>query len=55
MANENPLIFSHVSLGTNRFLEARGFYEKVLRTVGCRIILEKPGAAGFGNKAFPEF
>ena len=55
MANENPLIISHVSLGTNRFLEARGFYEKVLRTVGCRIILEKPGAAGFGNKAFPEF
>jgi catechol 2,3-dioxygenase-like lactoylglutathione lyase family enzyme len=55
MTDENPSIISHVSLGTNRFPEAREFYVRVLRTVGCRIILEHPGAAAFGKKAFPEF
>ncbi|MBC8035613.1 MAG: VOC family protein [Rhizobiales bacterium] len=54
MADENPSIISHVSLGTNRFPEARAFYERVLRTLGCRIIMEHPGAVAFG-KAFPEF
>jgi len=54
MADDNPSIISHVSLGTNRFPEARTFYERVLKTLGCRIVMEHPGAAAFG-KAFPEF
>lgn len=54
MANDNPSIISHVSLGTNQFDKARGFYEKVLATLGCKIIMEHPGAAAFG-KQFPEF
>ena len=54
MADDNPSIISHVSVGTNRFAEARAFYEKVLATLGCRIIMEHPGAAAFG-KQFPEF
>jgi catechol 2,3-dioxygenase-like lactoylglutathione lyase family enzyme len=54
MADENPSIISHVSLGTNRFPEAKAFYERVLHTLGCRIIMEHPGAAAFG-KAYPEF
>ncbi len=52
MANDNPSIISHVSLGTNRFAEARAFYEKMLATLGCRIIMEHPGAVAFG-KQFP--
>ncbi len=54
MADENPSIISHVSLGTNRFPEARAFYERVLATLGCRIVMEYPGAVAFG-KAYPEF
>jgi len=54
MASDNPSIISHVSVGTNRYKEARAFYEKVLATLGCRIIMEHPGATAFGNQ-FPEF
>jgi catechol 2,3-dioxygenase-like lactoylglutathione lyase family enzyme len=54
MANDNPSIISHVSVGTNRFAEARTFYEKVLAVLGCGIIMEHPGATAFG-KQFPEF
>ena len=28
MASDNPSIISHVSVGTNRYNEARAFYEK---------------------------
>jgi catechol 2,3-dioxygenase-like lactoylglutathione lyase family enzyme len=54
MANDNPSIISHVSVGTNRFAEAKAFYEKVLAVLGCRIVMEHSGAAAFG-KQFPEF
>ncbi len=50
MANDNPSIISHVSVGTNRYTEARAFYEKVLATLGCRIIMEHPGATAFGKQ-----
>jgi catechol 2,3-dioxygenase-like lactoylglutathione lyase family enzyme len=54
MATDNPSILSHVSLGTNRFAEAREFYRRVLATLGCRLIMEHVEAAAFG-KAYPEF
>ena len=54
MADDNPSIISHVSLGTNRFVEARAFYEKALAELGCKVILEHPGATAFG-KIYPEF
>ncbi|MGE0004795.1 MAG: VOC family protein [Parvibaculaceae bacterium] len=54
MAGESPSIISHVSVGTNRFDEARAFYGKVLAVLGCRIIMEYPGAVAFGRR-FPEF
>jgi catechol 2,3-dioxygenase-like lactoylglutathione lyase family enzyme len=54
MADDNPSIISHVSLGTNRFEAARAFYERVLGLLGCRILVEHDGAVGFG-KAYPEF
>ena len=54
MADENPSILSHVSLGTNDFDRAVAFYDRVLATIGCRRILEHPGAVGYG-KYFPEF
>jgi len=49
MADEIPSIMSHVSLGTNDFPKAREFYVRVLRTLGCRIIMEHEGAAAFGK------
>ena len=54
MADENPSILSHVSLGTNDFDRAVAFYDRVLATIGCRRILEHPGAVAYG-KYFPEF
>ncbi len=54
MADENPNIISHVSLGTNQFSKARQFYVDVLATLGCRIIMEHLGAVAFG-KLYPEF
>ena len=54
MADENPSIISHVSVGTNDFDRAVGFYDKVLPALGCKRIMEHPGAVAYG-KMFPEF
>jgi len=54
MSDDIPSILSHVSLGTNDFDAAAAFYDKVLPTVGCRRIMEHPGAVAYG-KQFPEF
>lgn len=51
---DSPSIMSHVSIGTNDFERAVGFYEKVLATVGARRVMEHPGAVAFG-KQYPEF
>ncbi|MBL8907394.1 MAG: VOC family protein [Rhizobiales bacterium] len=50
----NPSILSHVSVGTNDFDKARKFYQTVLATLGCKIIMEHPGAVAFGRE-YPEF
>jgi catechol 2,3-dioxygenase-like lactoylglutathione lyase family enzyme len=50
----NPSILSHVSVGTNDFEKAKEFYQTVLATLGCRIIMEHPGAVAFGRE-YPEF
>lgn len=47
-------IMSHMSIGTNQFAAAVAFYETVLATLGCRKLLEHPGAVAFGRR-FPEF
>jgi len=54
MTDENPSIISHISVGTNNFDQAVAFYDKVLPTLGCKKIMEHPGAAAYG-RAFPEF
>jgi len=51
---ENPSILSHVSVGSNDFERAVKFYDKVLATLGCRRVMEHPGAVAYG-KAYPEF
>lgn len=45
---------SHVSLGTNDFAKAAGFYDAVLATIGVKRVMEHPGAIAYG-KQFPEF
>ncbi|MFC3231033.1 VOC family protein [Marinibaculum pumilum] len=50
----SPSILSHVSIGTNDFDRATAFYDRVLATLGCRRVLEHPGAVAYG-RAFPEF
>jgi catechol 2,3-dioxygenase-like lactoylglutathione lyase family enzyme len=54
MADDNPNILSHVSIGTNDFARAVTFYNAVLPTPGCKKIEEFPGAIAYG-KQFPEF
>lgn len=54
MADDNPSIISHVSIGTNDQDRALSFYDRVLATIGAKRILDFPGAVGYG-KAFPEF
>lgn len=49
-----PSIVSHVSVGTNDFPRATAFYDRVLAALGCRRIMEHPGAVAWG-KLFPEF
>ena len=53
MAEQNPSILSHISLGSNRFDEAVAFYDR-LATLGCKRILEHPGAVAWGRE-YPEF
>lgn len=50
----NPSILSHVSIGTNDFEKSKKFYQTVLATLGCKIIMEHPGAVAFGRE-YPEF
>lgn len=50
----NPSILSHVSIGTNDFERSTRFYDSILATLGCRRIMEHPGAVAYG-RAFPEF
>jgi catechol 2,3-dioxygenase-like lactoylglutathione lyase family enzyme len=54
MADENPSILSHVSIGTNDFARALRFYDAVLPALGGRRIMEHPGAIAYG-KRYPEF
>jgi len=54
MSEQNPSILSHVSIGTNQFDKAVAFYDRVLATLGCKRILEHPGAVSWGRE-YPEF
>lgn len=54
MADSNPSILSHVSLGSNQFEQALAFYDRVLPTLGCKRILAHPGAVAYGRE-YPEF
>jgi catechol 2,3-dioxygenase-like lactoylglutathione lyase family enzyme len=42
--DNNPSILSHISLGTNDFERAIAFYDQVLLTLGCKRLMEDPGA-----------
>ncbi len=52
--NDSPSIISHVSIGTNDFKRAIAFYDSVLPALGCKRLMEHPGAVAYG-KQFPEF
>lgn len=54
MSEQSPSILSHVSIGTDDLERALAFYDRVLPTLGCRRIVEHPGAVAYG-KRFPEF
>ena len=51
---DSPSIISHISIGTNDFERAIAFYDQVLPILGCKRLMEHPGAIAYG-KQFPEF
>ena len=55
MSDEIPSIMNHVSIGTNRLIEAVAFYDAVLTTIGASRQHEVPGIAVAYGKYFPEF
>jgi catechol 2,3-dioxygenase-like lactoylglutathione lyase family enzyme len=54
MTDDNPSMISHMSIGTNDFARACAFYDAVLASLGCRRLMEHPGAVAYGRK-YPEF
>ena len=54
MTDTSPSILSHVSIGTRDFERATRFYDALLATLGCRRIMEHPGAVAYG-RVYPEF
>lgn len=52
--DDNPSILSHVSIGTNEFEWAVAFDDTVLPTLGCKRLMDYPGAVAYG-KQYPEF
>ena len=53
MADENPSIMHHISIGTNDFDRATAFYDQVMPAIGAKRVFEFPGAVAYG-KEFPE-
>ncbi len=54
MAEEIESMISHVSIGTNDFERSVAFYDRVMPSLGCRRVVEHPGAVAWG-KSMPEF
>ena len=54
MTDDNPSVLSHLSVGTNDFARATGFYDQILAVLGCTRIMEHPGEVAY-CKAYPEF
>lgn len=54
MTPDNPGILSHASVGTNDLSTSRTFYDAVLTTLGCKVMLEYSTAVAYGRQ-FPEF
>lgn len=55
MADQNPSILSHVSLGTNDVDGALAFYDKVLSTLGIVRLETLDGVGAAYGKQYPEF
>lgn len=55
MADENPSILSHVSLGTNNLQAAVSFYDQALAPLGIRRLENLEGMAVAYGKQYPEF
>ena len=53
MADANPSIMHHISIGTNDFDRATAFYDQVMAAIGAKRVFEFPGAVAYG-KEFPE-
>lgn len=54
MAEDNPSMLSHVSIGTNDFDRSVAFYGRVMPALGCGRVMEHPGAVAYGRR-YPEF
>lgn len=55
MADDNPSILSHVSLGTNNLVAAQSFYDHALQSLGISRLETIDGIAAACGKQYPEF
>lgn len=54
MTTDIASIISHVSIGTNDLARSAKFYDATLSALGCRRVMQHPGAIAWGRE-FPEF
>jgi catechol 2,3-dioxygenase-like lactoylglutathione lyase family enzyme len=49
------MILDHITLPVSDFAAAKAFYERALAPLGITVLLEFPGACGFGRDGKPAF
>jgi catechol 2,3-dioxygenase-like lactoylglutathione lyase family enzyme len=50
-----PGVMDHIGLGVSNLAASRAFYERALAPLGIGVVMEVPGAAGFGREGKPWF
>jgi catechol 2,3-dioxygenase-like lactoylglutathione lyase family enzyme len=48
-------VIDHVSIAVSNLAASRAFYERSLAPLGIGVVMEVPGAAGFGRDGKPSF
>lgn len=49
------MIIDHIGIAVSDYAKSKEFYSKTLAPLGIELIMEVPGAVGFGKNGKPEF
>ncbi len=50
--NEGQITIGHVEIEVSNLRKSRKFYEVLLKSIGCRVIVDEEGELGFSNQNF---